>query len=117
MTKRSLDILSLIKRFDGLTLEMLAKLTSYSSEDLVLSVSYLRENEYIKANNQDIHADPLLSKGISPDTLLVITEKGLDALQQHQKMHKEEFLKEIRAWITLAIALTSLILSLMNQSF
>lgn len=106
MDDYSLSVLKLYQSRSSLTLNQLSAVLNKSWLDISAPVLYLRREGYlsVEPNHATLHnidaGDP-----ISPDTPLVISFEGKGALEAELKARKHLSFNEIRAWITLAIAI------------
>lgn len=110
MTDKNYVILSLFEKHGSLCLDDFRVLCSYSLEDVASSIAYLRGLKWIKLHTES--DDPLLEKGVFPNTHLVLTEYGKDALHQERKRKNYYFFNAVRAWIAIGLSVLSLVVSI-----
>lgn len=112
MDDYSFSVLKLYRSRDSLTLSQLSAILNRSSFNVSDPVLYLKKEGYLRVepNHAAIHGinadDP-----INPDTPLVISFEGKAALEAELKTRRHLSFNEIRAWITLAIAVLAFIKS------
>lgn len=109
MDDYSLSVLKLYKSRSSLTLSQLSAILNRSWLDAADPVLYLRREGYLRVepNHAALHNinddDP-----IDYETPLVISFEGKGALEAELRTRKRLSFNEIRAWITLAIAVLAL---------
>lgn len=112
MDDYSLSVLKLYKSRSSLTLSQLSAILNRSWFDVADPTLYLKREGYlrIEPNHAALHSmnadDP-----IDPDTPLVISFEGKAALEAELKARKHASFNDIRAWVTLAIAILAFIKS------
>ena len=101
----SLSVLKLYKSRSSLTLSQLSAILNRSWLDVADPALYLKREGYLRVepNHAALH-DISDTDPIDPDTPLVISFEGKGALEAELKARKRLSFNEIRAWITLAIA-------------
>lgn len=113
MDNLSFEILKLFPGRKNLSLSQIQAIYNGDVISLSKPVNYLRNLGYLQI---DPNFSPAHSSGdktyISVDTPLVITYLGEIALQTEEKSRRKDFLTEFRAWVTLAIAIIALIVSI-----
>lgn len=112
MDDYSLSVLKLYRSRSSLTLSQLSAILNRSWFDVADPALHLKREGYLKVepNHAALHGinfdDP-----IDPDTPLVISFEGKAALEAEMKARKHASFNDIRAWITLAIAILAFIKS------
>lgn len=115
----SKEILRLFRKnphFNNYCLSDLKLLTDRNDYDLGPAIGFLRRKNYlmIDPTYANLHPDEikLLGDSVSVRTPLRITKDGLIALEKSERSDTRFKFNEIRAWITLAIAVIALIVSI-----
>lgn len=102
--------------FNNYCLSDLKLLTNRGDHDLGPAIRFLRRENYlmIDPTYASLHPDEikLLGDSVSVCTPLRITKDGLIALEKAERSDTRFKFNEIRAWITLAIAVIALIVSI-----
>lgn len=93
--------------YDRPCLNMMQLGALLNEEPLLLGeeISYLQSHDYIRSED---------SKVSTPDTMFKITYVGKAAFLSEKKSRRHFAYNEIRAWITLLIAVVALILSIVG---
>lgn len=113
MDNYSFSVLKTYKSRSSLTLSQLSAIYNQSIFDVVEPVSYLRKQKFIRIeSNHAVLHDFTEESPIDPDTPLEITFAGKAALEAEIKSRRRLTFNELRAWITLAIAVVALIISI-----
>lgn len=108
----SFAILKLFSSHASLTLSQLSAILNEDSLRLAAPVDHLRKQHFLKIETnhaflQKMDEDSFLSH----DTLLQISFEGKAALEMESKSRKRFRFNELRAWITLVIAVLAFIKS------
>ena len=113
MDDYSFSVLKTYKSRDCLTLSQLSAIYNRSIFDVAEPVSYLRKQKLIRIESNYALLHELTEDSlIDPDTPLEITFVGKGALETEIKSRRHLTFNELRAWITLAIAVIALIVSI-----
>ena len=108
MTKKSEEILRLYASYDSLSLTDLCKLFKVPLTSVSSSLQWLFQHGYVKSADPD---KPLFNGMYTVSAQLRITEFGRDALESAREHRRSYMTNEIRAWITLAIAVAAFVKS------
>ena len=107
------SVLKTYKSRDCLTLSQLSAIYNRSIFDVAEPVSYLRKQKFIRIESNYALLHELTEDSlIDPDTPLEITLEGKAALEAEIKDRHRFRFNELRAWITLGIAGTALVISI-----
>lgn len=101
----------LLKEFDShdvLSVSTLSQLTNSDPANVAEYLSELLKCGYIRFCDSE-------SKCLTPRSNLRITVNGRSALRDEKHRRKYHHFSEFRSWATLAIALSALVLSLINM--
>ena len=114
MDDLSYKLLKLFSGRNSLTLSQISAILNQSSFDFAEAISYLRKNGLLRIehNYSKLHASDC--NAISPQTPLSITHEGRRALELGVTSRNHYKFNEIRAWVTLAIAVAALIISVID---
>lgn len=113
MNNLSFEILQLYSSRSSLSLLQLGAILNKDAFNLAEPINYLRAKDYLKIEPNHAMLNSLSDKEfISLDTPLVITYLGKIAIESEAKERQHFKFTEFRAWVTLAIALIALILSI-----
>ncbi len=111
MDDATLSLLILFKERHSLNLIQLGAILNIDVLALSDPVHNLLSQGYIR---KGMELNPLEGDLISPNTPLEITYKGSTTILQEQKERKRFKCVELRAWVTLGIALAAFFLSIIN---
>lgn len=115
MDDYSFSVLKLYRSRSSLTLSQLSAILNRSWFDVADPVLFLKREGYLKVepNHAALHNikpdDP-----IDPDTPIVISFEGKAALEAESKARKHTSFNELRAWITLSIALVGIVVAIIS---
>lgn len=112
MDDYSFSVLKTYKSRSNLSLKQLSAIYNESVFNMAPPVNYLREQKFIKIEpNHALLRNLNEESQIDADTPLVITFAGKGALEAEIKARRQLGFNEIRAWITLGIAVAGFVLS------
>ena len=115
MDNFSFELLQLYSIRNTLSLFQLEAILNQDVFSLAKPINYLRDKEYLEILPSHAISKKLdKDSDISPNTPLSITYLGKAALETEIKARKHFKYNEIRAWITLAIAIAAFILSVIS---
>lgn len=101
----SFSVLKLYKSRSSLSLSQLSAILNQSWFDVADPVLYLKREGYLRVEPKHAALYGVKSDDpIDPDTPIVISFEGKAALEAEIKARKHTSFNELRAWITLAIA-------------
>lgn len=113
MDKLSVSVLDAVEQHRSLSLQQLDVLVSGGFNDVRRAVSYLRRLGYVEIESGYLMMNNLEKDcSLSPHAPLILTFEGKIALEEELARRRDFRWKEFRAWVTLAIAVISLILSI-----
>lgn len=105
MDNVSFELLELYSKRSQLSAQDIAAITNTDARTVYESLDYLADKKYVKAcivaHDTDIFHHPYN-----------ITHAGRIALEEEEKKRKDHDFNEFRAWVTLAIAVAGLVLSI-----
>lgn len=108
MTKKSEEILRLYASYDSLSLTDLCKLFKVPLTSVSSNLRWLFQRGYIEPADPN---RPLVNGMYTVSAPLRITEFGRDTLESKRERRRSYMMNEIRAWITLAIAVAAFVKS------
>lgn len=111
MDKLTLSILRFYSNYDSLSLYDLSSLMNCGLDIFSSRVRWLFKNGYLEVF--DVRRENKDEYTVS--TKLRITQDGINYLSQHRIHTRNHRVNEIRAWITLGIAVAAFILSVINS--
>lgn len=110
MDKSTLELLELFNTHSSLSLTQLSAILNIDYFDISNPVHYLMDQKYIQKNNAAL-LEKLEGNILSPSTTLEITYAGRIAIHECKKENRRYKYVELRAWITLLIAVLAFIKS------
>ena len=105
------SFLKLFSERTSLSINQLSAILNLDSFEFVEVINYLRKNGFLRVEHNYSMVHKSDHDSISPRTPLSITFEGKRALELERKSRKRFKYNEIRAWITLAIAIAAFALS------
>lgn len=107
------NILNQYSTHNSLSLSQLSVLCNYEFEVIIQNLNYLRKQKYVRiVPNYALTHNLTGDSPIDTDTPIEITVEGKIALDVYREERRNFKFVETRAWITLAIALAALVVSI-----
>lgn len=108
LNKQSLKLLKLFSKRDTISLNGLGAIYDTSPEDWCAPIAYLRRNRFIEIDPTHVS---LYGDAFTHDAPFRITYEGRCALEGESRSRQRSTFNELRAWITLLIAIAAFIKS------
>ncbi len=114
--ERIYEFLKIFMEYDSISINEVAKLLDVNYTNILSEFNFIFEIGYIHIVSNENSSPSLLTKrgNLPINAQLAITQRGRIAYENYEKKQKSDKLKNIRDWITLAVAVATLIVTIVN---